>query len=86
MGQLCLESSIRELKHLACSTLFRDSPLVYIIPDFKNENFNASCSLLNVEIILYSSRKSKSLFILFCRCIGNLCAHCFLKSAVHIAF
>ena len=81
MGQLHLDSSIRELRYLASRTIFSDSPLARMITGLiKMLGFGCS-SLLTGDIISYCSKMSNVLFTLSCKCVGTLLALCFLKIA-----
>ena len=67
MGQLHLDSSIRELRYLASKTIFNDSPFAKIMTGLiKVFPFGCS-SLFTGDIISYCSKISNSLLTLSCR-------------------
>ena len=81
LGQLLLDWSMRELRSLAYRTNFGGSPLARIITGLiKVLPFGCSFSFTG-DIFSYCSRMSSNLLTLSCKWIGNLLAHCFLKTA-----
>ena len=70
-----------ELRNIASSTIFNDSPLAKLLMGFKNV-FSFGCSsLFTGEIFFYCSRKSINLLTLSCKWTGTLLPRYFLKIA-----
>ena len=81
IGQLHLDSSIRELRYLTSRTIFSDFLLARMITGLiKVLPFGCS-SLFTGDIVSYCSKMSSSLITLSCKCIGILLVLCFLKIA-----
>ena len=79
MGQLHLDSSIRESRYLASITFFTDSHLARMKTGLIKVLPFGCFSLFTGDIISYCSQISSSLVTLSCKCIGTLLALCFLK-------
>ena len=77
MGQLNLNSSVREMRYLAPRTIFSDSTLARLM-----KVFPLCCSsFFTGDMISFCLRTSGSLFTLSCKWIGTLLSRCFLKTA-----
>ena len=79
MGQLHLDSSMRELKCLASRTVLKDSHLARIKTGFMNVLPCGCFSFFTGEMISHCSNTSSKRLTLSWNWIGILFAHCFLK-------
>ena len=78
MGQLNLDSSVREMRYLAPGTIFSDSTLARLMKVFP---LGCSSFFFTGDMISFCLRTSSSLFTLSCKWIGTLLSRCFLKTA-----
>ena len=67
MGQLHLDTSMRELRYLASKTMLNDSPLDRIITGFMNVFPFGCSSSFTGEMISYCPNMSSNLLTLSCK-------------------
>ena len=67
MGQLHLDSSIKELRYLASKTIFSDSPFAKMITGLINVFPFGCSSLFTGDIFSYCSKISNNLLTLSCK-------------------
>ena len=86
MGQLHLDSSMKELKYLACRTVFKDSHLARINTGFMNVLPCGCSSFFTGEMISHSSNMSSNRLTLSWNWIGILRSLFFESCVNHRVF